>query len=221
VFTAKRTISRTAHHHDGFALNPVTQGDDISFVTTLSPRIPLQIAPPKARWGIGTRHVTLLAVLGVGMVTATVTWQGSANAQRSTSVRSLGQVLGGLPTTAALVSVADIQTELNRRREHLGLSQLVFDTILEASAQGWADTLAAEGRVLHDPRLVAGYEDGWDALSEGVASGGSPDAAFASVFAKRGQSTRAFDAATSAAGIGLAEKSGQTFLVVRFVAGGS
>ena len=214
-------MSRTTHHDDGFALNPVTKGDDILLVTTLSPRIPLQTAPPKVRWGIGTRHLTLLAVLGVGMVSATVTWQGSANAQRPTSVKSLGQVLRGQPATAALASVADIQTELNRRREHLGLPQLVYDTILEASAQGWADTLAAEGRVLHDPRLVAGYEDGWDALSEGVASGGSPAAAFASVLANPGHSTRAFDAATSAAGIGLAEKGGQTFLVVRFVAGGS
>ena len=144
---------------------------------------------------------------------ASLAFTGPAHAERSATPQATP------PAPAAHIqTISDIQNELNRIRAEKQLVPLVFDPILTETSQRWADTLADENRLRHDPALVAGYQDGWTTLSESIAAGSTGDAAYAGVLANRRQAAQIVRKDTNYAGIGLTEKNGHVYLVLRLAA---
>ena len=121
-------------------------------------------------------------------------------------------------TSPTLQGIDDLQNDLNRIRAEKRLGPLVFDSVLTQTAGIWAKTLADENRLRHDPELVAGYQDGWTTLSESIAAGLTMDAAYAGVTGNQRQAAQIFNQDTNTAGVGVASRNGQVFLVVRFAA---
>ena len=180
----------------------------------VSSRIPLSLAEPTKRrrswrpWvGVG---LVITAAVGLG----TTTWSRAALAERS----AVAEKLSGPAKAVRVYSIFDIENDLNRIRADKRLGPLEFDSILMETSQEWADVLAADNVVRHDPKLVAGYQDGWTTLSEGIASGSTLDAAYASAISDQRQVAQIFSEHTTTAGIGLATKDGHAYVVVRLAA---
>ncbi len=188
-------------------------------MTYVSSRIPLQVAAPSKR-----RRSRLLPWIGVGLVTSaaigitTLTWTGAAHAERSTTSTVAEASTAPATPAPSIHSIYDVQNDLNRLRAEKRLGPLVFDSILTQTAGTWANTLADENRLRHDPQLVAGYQDGWTTLSESISAGSTMDDAYAGVIGNQRQAAQIFNEQTNTAGVGLATKNGQAYLVVRFAA---
>ena len=125
------------------------------------------------------------------------------------------------PSPAPEVAVAEITdgaglvAAINEARAAKGLAILQSDPILDAGAQQWADAMAAQGAVSHDPQLTAGYSDDWRHMGENVAVGSSinvlHDASLRSVAAT------VLDPNATLVGVGVSVQPGAVYLVERTV----
>lgn len=82
------------------------------------------------------------------------------------------------PLAAALVDMID-----GSRAEH-GLAPLGWDPALADIAVGWSATMAAEGRLHHNPGAAASYQAQWTRFAENVGAARVPGADPAAVVAR-------------------------------------
>lgn len=182
-------------------------------MTYESSRIPIPLVASATQPRSRLTFIALVVVTSAALALTTLAFIGVAHAERSTTPKSIATA-----PAAPIQTISDIQNELNRIRAEKQLGPLVFDSILTETSQRWADTMADENRLRHDPDLVASYQDGWTTLGESIASGSTGDAAYAGVVANRRQAAQIFSGATNNAGIGLTAKNGHVYLVVRLAA---
>lgn len=89
----------------------------------------------------------------------------------------VGASLVAMPTTASAAS-AEVQTILaqtNQNRAANGLPPLVANTAMNSVSQGWAQQMAAEQNMYHNPNYSKQIPGGWSRAAENVAYGYSPD----------------------------------------------
>ena len=119
------------------------------------------------------------------------------------------------PAVAEITDGAGLVAAINEARAAKGLAILQSDPILDAGAQQWADAMAAQGAVSHDPQLTAGYSDDWRHMGENVAVGSSinvlHDASLRSVAAT------VLDPNATLVGVGVSVQPGAVYLVERTV----
>ncbi|HSL56569.1 MAG TPA: CAP domain-containing protein [Acidimicrobiales bacterium] len=92
---------------------------------------------------------------------------------------------------------------LNAERSGRGLAALALDDALNAKAQAWAETLAAQGQLSHS-QLSDGAPVGWSRLGENVGVGASADSVHAALLRSAGHRARMLDAGYTHVGMGAA-----------------
>jgi len=79
-------------------------------------------------------------------------------------------LLGSAPPAAA-GEADDIHSGLNQARAESGLGALNRNASLDAVALGWANQMAANGAISHNPGVSGQIPAGWSAVGENVAQG--------------------------------------------------
>lgn len=106
-------------------------------------------------------------------------------------------------------------SRVNAERTARGLRSLVPSQILNAKAQGWAETMAGRGSASHS-NLAQGAGDDWQVLGENVGSAGSI-AEMHSLFMNSSVHRAAIlDGRYNRFGVGVAEAGGRYFVVQVF-----
>ena len=95
------------------------------------------------------------------------------------------------------------------------VSHKVEGSILDAGAQQWADAMAAQGAVSHDPQLTAGYSDDWRRMGENVSTGSSISVLHAASL--NIAAATVLDPNATLVGVGVSVQPGAVYLVERTV----
>ena len=127
------------------------------------------------------------------------------------------------PTTAAPAAVgpeitdgAGLVAAINAVRSAKGLAVLQSDPVLDSGAQQWADAMATQDSVSHDPQLTAAYSDDWKRMGETVSTGMTIGELHAASL--RTAAATILDPTATLIGVGIALKpGGGVFLVERTV----
>ena len=122
------------------------------------------------------------------------------------------------PAVAApeITDGAGLVAAINVARTAKGLALLQSDPVLDSGAQQWADAMATQGSVSHDPQLTAAYSDDWKRMGENVSTGMSIGELHADSL--RTAAATILDPTATLVGVGIALKpGGGVFLVERTV----
>ena len=125
---------------------------------------------------------------------------------------ALGLALSTAP--AATASADDVASRLNGARQASGLSPLSRSSDLDAVAQAWAQTMAADGRLWHNPNLSSAV-GGWSAIAENVGMGGSAAVVHEALMASSGHRANILGR-YSQVGVGMAAGGGSVWVVQVF-----
>lgn len=141
----------------------------------------------------------MLATLWFG---ALATWAGSAGAQNSPD-----------PNRAAVI--ARVVHLVNEERLSAGLAPVRPEPVLAETSQGWADRLASDGQLSHDPNLDRVPTD-WRKLGENVGYGPDPDAVHAAFLASPSHAANVLDPEVERIGVGVTVAGDRIYIVERF-----
>jgi hypothetical protein len=123
----------------------------------------------------------------------------------------------GPPPARADASVATLSALTNQARAAAGVPGLSVDGTLSAIAGRWAATMAAEGRMRHNPNLTAELPGGWQRAAENVGMGSTLDLVFGALMNSANHRRNILDAAFDRLGVGLALSGGRVYTVQVFV----
>jgi len=87
------------------------------------------------------------------------------------AVLAAAALLLGSAAPAAAGEADDIHSGLNQARAESGLGALNRNASLDAAALGWANQMAANGAISHNPGVSGQIPAGWSAVGENVAQG--------------------------------------------------
>lgn len=116
---------------------------------------------------------------------------------------------------AEITDRAGLLAAINEARAAKGLAILQSDPILDAGAQQWADAMAAQLAVSHDPQLTAGYSDDWRRMGENVSTGFSISVLHAASL--KSAAATVLDPNATLVGVGISVQPGGVYLVERTV----
>ena len=142
-----------------------------------------------------------------------------AEAATQAQAQSPAQPLAPAPAPEAAVAEitdrAGLVAAINEARAAKGLAILQSDPILDAGAQQWADAMAAQLAVSHDPQLTAGYSDDWRRMGENVSTGFSISVLHAASL--KSAAATVLDPNATLVGVGISVQPGGVYLVERTV----
>ncbi|MDQ6724945.1 MAG: CAP domain-containing protein [Actinomycetota bacterium] len=120
------------------------------------------------------------------------------------------------PASAASADEVRVLDLTNQVRASVGSQPLSLDESISATARTWAATVAAAGRISHNP-VVGGVSSGSSALAENVVVGPSIDADQAALVASAGHYANMVNPIVSRVGIGVAWAGGMVYIVEDFL----
>ena len=168
-------------------------------------------------------RATRLLSIALVAVSAVVAFAPHNRADRAEAATTTPPVSAATPTTltpaVASPEITDgtgLVAAINAARSAKGLAVLQTDPVLDSGAQQWADAMATQGSVSHDPQLTAAYSDDWKRMGENVSTGVSIGELHADSL--RTAAATILDPTATHVGVGIALKpGGGVFLVERTV----
>jgi hypothetical protein len=112
-------------------------------------------------------------------------------------------------------------TQLNQERQRRGLTPLVLDNPLAATARDWSQTMAARNQLSHDPGLAAdatAVEPSWRRVAENVGVGYSVQSLHDAFMGSSGHRANILGP-YNRVGIGVVHSGGKIWVTVRFLEG--
>ena len=182
--------------------------------------------PDRAAGGMQAffRATRLISIVLVA-VSAVVAFAPHNHADRAEAATTTPPVSApaAAPTTAApaaagpeITDGAGLVAAINAVRSAKGLAVLQSDPVLDSGAQQWADAMATQDSVSHDPQLTAAYSDDWKRMGETVSTGMTIGELHAASL--RTAAATILDPTATLIGVGIALKpGGGVFLVERTV----
>ena len=182
--------------------------------------------PDRAAGGMQAffRATRLISIVLVA-VSAVVAFAPHNHADRAEAATTTPPVSApeAAPTTAAPAAAAPeindgagLVAAINAVRSAKGLAVLQSDPVLDSGAQQWADAMATQDSVSHDPQLTAAYSDDWKRMGETVSTGMTIGELHAASL--RTAAATILDPTATLIGVGIALKpGGGVFLVERTV----
>ena len=168
-----------------------------------------------------TRLISI-ALVAVSAVVAFAPHNRADRAEAATTTPPVSAPAAAPTTLAPAVAVPEITdgaglvAAINAARSAKGLAVLQSDPVLDSGAQQWADAMATQGSVSHDPQLTAAYSDDWKRMGENVSTGMSIGELHADSL--RTAAATILDPTATLVGVGIALKpGGGVFLVERTV----
>lgn len=124
-------------------------------------------------------------------------------------------ILVAIVTSCIGLEFAQSIQKVNVERQSRGTHPVLNHPTLQAKAQGWADTLAARGRLTHS-NLADGAGGGWRALGENLAMAGSIQEAHNLLMGSRSHRSTILSGKYSHIGVGVAYANGRYYVVQVF-----
>ncbi len=106
---------------------------------------------------------------------------------------------------------------INGVRASLGLPAYAVDGELTASAQRWAQSMAASGAMSHQGDLSGGISSPWVRLGENVGVGSSVTEVHAALVASPGHYANIADSGFGSVGVGVVESGGTLYIAEEFM----
>jgi hypothetical protein len=129
-------------------------------------------------------------------------------------------VLASSGAIAAPSHEADFVSLINAERSAYGLNAVSVKSDLTAVARSWSDTMAAEGRISHDPNLPDEVS-GWTALGDNVGRGGSVSTIHEAFMQSEAHRSIILDSRFNQVGVGVTESGNLLYVTEVFAKRGS
>jgi hypothetical protein len=129
-------------------------------------------------------------------------------------------VLASSGAIAAPSHEADFVSLINAERSAYGLNAVSVKSDLTAVARSWSDTMAAEGRISHDPNLPDEVS-GWTALGDNVGRGGSVSAIHEAFMRSDAHRSIVLDSRFNQVGVGVTQSGDWIYVTEVFAKRGS
>ncbi len=126
-----------------------------------------------------------------------------------------GTALSAAPAGATASDEANLLGLTNQARAAVGAPALSADAGLASVARSWAQTMAAQGGISHDPDLGSQI-DGWSRLAENVGVGSSVSQVHDALLASSSHYANLSNADYSLVGIGVVVGGGRIYVVEDF-----
>ena len=126
----------------------------------------------------------------------------------------LGLLFALAGASPASASAGESLSLLNGARQSAGLAALSSSSDLDGVAQSWAQTMAADGQLRHNPSLSSAV-GGWSAIAENVGTGGSVRAVHDALMGSSGHRANILGSYTQV-GVGVANGNGAVWVVQVF-----
>ena len=183
-------------------------------LTTSPPPTPAPTSGPNAGRLQPFLRATRLVSIVLVSVSAVAMFAPRSHTDRAEAATN-AQAPSPAPAVAEITDAAGLVAAINEERVAKGLAILQSDPILDAGAQQWADAMAAQGAVSHDPQLTAGYSDDWRRMGENVSTGSSISVLHAASL--NIAAATVLDPNATLVGVGVSVQPGAVYLVERTV----
>ncbi len=128
-----------------------------------------------------------------------------------------GTALSALPAGATASDETSLLALTNQARASVGAPALSLDAGISAVARSWAQTMAAQGDISHNPDMGS-MISGWSRLAENVGVGSSINQVHDALLASHSHYVNLSDPAYSQVGIGVVSAGGRLYVVEDFEA---